>query len=459
MDGSLPKTSVAEILAHKVAALEPPRLPAPVRRKCEDLLIDVVGLCLTARKQDYVKAALAGWDEEGPCSAIGHGRGMSAAGAAFVNGTAAHGEDFDDTFEGGPVHAGAVIVPAVLAACERYAVSGAAALVGIAAGVETLCRLSLVVPKAIHRAGFHPTAVLGPMAAAAGVGAALGLGEPQLVDALGAAGSMASGIIEYLTEGAWTKRLHPGWAAQSGLRAALLGRAGFFGPRTVFEGVHGLFNGFAHARGGDYAALVGDFGKRWVLETLAFKPYPCGTMIHPYIDCARRLDARGVPPGEIEALICEVADATVHRLWEPLAEKQRPPNGYAAKFSTPYCIAAGFVHGGVGLDAFRDEAVRDPAVLGVAAKVRYVIDPQNPYPANYTGHIRALLQGGRIVEERQPHLRGGGREPLDRAEIEAKFLRNARHGGWRDEQIAAALGLSRTLWDGAVELTLLRGRA
>src|SRR6266496_3055974 len=458
MTSELPKTSVAETLAEKIVALKAGTLPATTTHKSEDMLIDVVGLCVAARNEDYVASALAGWDDDGPCTVIGHQRTLNAAGAAFVNGTAAHGEDFDDTFEGGPVHAGAVIVPAVLAACERHARSGAAAAVGIAAGVETLCRLSLVVPKAIHRAGFHPTAVLGPMAAAAGVGAALGLGERQLVDALGAAGSMASGIIEYLAEGAWTKRLHPGWAAQSGLRAALLGRAGFFGPCTVFEGVHGLFNGFAHARDGDYAALVGDFGKRWVLETLPFKPYPCGTMIHPYIDCARRLATRGVHADEIEALICEVADATVHRLWEPLAEKQRPPNGYAAKFSTPYCIAAGFVHGGVGLDAFSDEAVRNPAVLGVAAKVRYVIDPQNPYPANYTGHIRALLQGGRIVEERQPHLRGGGREPLDRAEIEAKFLRNARHGGWRDEQIAAALGLSRTLWDGAVELTLLRGR-
>src|SRR6266487_5657178 len=167
MDESLPKTSVAEILAHKVAALEPPRLPAPVRRKCEDLLIDVVGLCLTARKQDYVKAALAGWDEEGPCSAIGHGRGMSAAGAAFVNGTAAHGEDFDDTFEGGPVHAGAVIVPAVLAVAEKEKLAGADALRGIAIGVELLCRASLVAPKRIHQAGFHPTAVLGTLGAAA----------------------------------------------------------------------------------------------------------------------------------------------------------------------------------------------------------------------------------------------------------------------------------------------------
>ena len=119
MDAALPTTAIAEILAQDIAALTPARLPPPVRSKCEELLIDVVGLCLTARNEDYVKAALAGWDDEGPCTAIGHARTMSAAGAAFVNGTAAHGEDFDDTFEGGPVHAGAVIVPAVLAADRK----------------------------------------------------------------------------------------------------------------------------------------------------------------------------------------------------------------------------------------------------------------------------------------------------------------------------------------------------
>src|SRR5438045_2879964 len=227
MDGSLPKTSVAEILAHKIAALAPARLPAPVRRKCEDLLIDVVGLCLTARNEDYVKAALAGWDEEGRCSAIGHARGMSAAGAAFVNGTAAHGEDFDDTFEGGPVHAGAVIVPAVLAVCEREKLQGADALAGIAVGAELMCRASLVAPKRIHKAGFHPTAVLGALGAAAGVATALRLPPDEFANALGIVGSMASGIIEYLAEGSWTKRLHPGWAAQSAIRAADLARAGF----------------------------------------------------------------------------------------------------------------------------------------------------------------------------------------------------------------------------------------
>jgi 2-methylcitrate dehydratase PrpD len=457
MTSELPKISVAETLAEKIVALKPGALPTATTRKCEDLLIDVVGLCVTARNEDYIRSALAGCDDDGPCTAIGHARTLNAAGAAFVNGTAAHGEDFDDTFEGGPVHAGAVIVPAVLAACERHNPDGRMALIGIAVGTEVLCRLSLVVPKAVHKAGFHPTAIFGAMGAAAGVGAALGLNAKQIVDAFGIAGSMAGGIIEYLAEGAWTKRLHAGWAAQSGIRAALLARGGFVGPRTVFEGVHGLFHGFAHTTQGDYDALTGDFGTRWVTDTLAFKPYPCGTMAQPYIDCARRLAARGVKSEEVTEIVCEVAEGTVHRLWEPLADKQRPRNGYAAKFATPYLLSTGFVHGGVGLGAFTESAIRDARVLALAAKVKFVIDPDNPYPSNYTGHIRATLCDGRVIEERQPHMRGGAQEPLMRQDVIDKFALNAQHGGWSKAQGDAMLGLLAGLYQGKIDLSSLRG--
>src|ERR1044072_6448533 len=119
MASGLPRTSVAETLGEKIVALQAGALPAATARKCEDLLIDIVGLCVTARNEDYVKNALAGCDDNGPCTAIGHKRTLIAAGAAFINGNVPHGEAFDDAFEGGPVHAGAVIVPAVLAACER----------------------------------------------------------------------------------------------------------------------------------------------------------------------------------------------------------------------------------------------------------------------------------------------------------------------------------------------------
>src|SRR5438045_6018113 len=153
MTSQQPKKSVAELLADKIVALNPGALPAVTARKCEDLLIDVVGLCVTARNQDYVASALAGCDDDGVCTVIGQGRTLTAAGAAFVNGTAAHGEDFDDTFEGGPVHAGAVIVPAILAVAEREKIPGKDALRGIAVGVELTCRASLVAPKLIHKAG------------------------------------------------------------------------------------------------------------------------------------------------------------------------------------------------------------------------------------------------------------------------------------------------------------------
>ena len=457
MATDLPQISVAEALAAKIAVLQPDDLPVATARKCSDLLVDVVGLCVAARNEDYIRSALAGCDDDGPCSAIGHTRVLNAADAAFVNGTAAHGEDFDDTFEGGPVHAGAVIVPAVLAACERHNPDGRRALTGIAVGAEVLCRLSLVVPKAVHKAGFHPTAVFGVMGAAAGVGAVLGLSAGQIVHALGIAGSMAGGIIEYLAEGAWTKRLHVGWAAQSGMRAALLARGGFVGPRTVFEGVHGLFHGFAHTAKGDYDALVSDFGARWVADTIAFKPYPCGTMAQPYIDCARRLAARGIKAEDISEIVCEVAEGTVHRLWEPLADKQRPRNGYAAKFAVPYLLAAGFVHGGVGLGAFTEGAIADPRVLALAAKVKYVIDPQNPYPNSYTGHLRAVLHDGSVVEERQPYLRGGVQEPLTPQDVIDKFRLNAEYGGWSNVKAEAALTLVQTLYDGRIDLSSLRG--
>ncbi len=446
------KESIAEKLADAVtASAEPPR------EMVEKLLIDVAGLCVAARNENYVRAALDSWEASGGCSAIGHARALDAGGAAFVNGTAAHGEDFDDTFEGGPIHAGAVIVPAVLALSEKEKTSGRTAMKSIAVGVELMCRASTVAPKMIHKAGFHPTAVLGAMGAAAASAVVLNLSKNEFVNALGIAGSMAAGIIEYLAEGTWTKRMHPGWAAQSGIRAAELARAGFVGPRTVFEGEHGLYHGFARTTQGDWGKLLDGFGRRWVTDTVAFKLYPCGTMTHPYIDCARRLGKK-LEFEKIAEVVCEAAEGTLHRLWEPLAAKQRPPNAYAAKFSQPYCIAAGFVLGNAGLDAFTEERVRDPRLLALAGKVRYAVDPDNPYPNNYTGHVRVLLKDKRVFEERQPHLRGGAHEPLSRADVEDKFRHNCAHGGWSAAQAKGFLSWAKGAFDApALDLSPFRG--
>lgn len=452
MDTPLPvDPAVAERLGAWLSGLGPAAVPPAAVAMARRLVMDVLGLCVAARREDYVGATLAATDRGGACTAFGHAGGFSAFDAALVNGTAAHGEDFDDTFEGGPVHSGAVIVPAVLAACEREGLGGDRLLLGVASGAELMCRLGLVTPKAIHSAGFHPTAVLGALAAAGAVAAALGLGARQTADAIGIAGSMASGIIEYLAEGTWTKRMHAGWAAQAGIRAALMARGGFLGPRTVLEGTHGFFKAFAPSRKPDFSLLLDGLGSRWVMQDIAFKPYACGTMTQPYIDCAIALAERGVDPTEIDDIVCKVGEGTVHRLWEPLAVKHAPPTPYAAKFSTPFCMAVAFFDRRAGFGQFSEARIHDPAVLGLARKIRYEIDPSNEYPANFTGHLRATLRDGTVHELDQGHMRGGSRAPLPDAELERKFLDNALYGGWNEAAAARARAWCDTLFDpGAV---------
>ena len=236
-----PQAPVAQTLARWIAGLEASHLPDSVVDASIDTVIDTYGLAFAARRSDYVTTLLASWTGAGDCTVIGSPQTCDAGTVAMVNGTAAHGEDFDNTFEGCPVHPGAVIVPAVLAAAEDRGLSGSDAMRGIAVGQEVMCRLALVVQKGVHAAGFHPTAVIGALGATAAVAAAARMPARATANALGIAGSMASGIIEYLADGSWTKRMHAGWAAQSGLRAAAMGQAGFEGPATVFEGEHGFF--------------------------------------------------------------------------------------------------------------------------------------------------------------------------------------------------------------------------
>jgi len=449
--------SIAESLAAAIRRARAKPIPPRLAETIRVLLADVGGLCVAARNEVYVREAIDACESDGSCTAPGHARALDASGAAFVNGTAAHGEDYDDTFEGWPVHAGAVIVPAVLAVAERDRLAADDALFGIAVGLEATCRASLVAPKRIHKAGFHPTAVLGAMGAAMGVAAAQRADDAHMVSAQGIAGSMASGIIEYLAEGAWTKRLHPGWSAQSGIRAADLARRGFVGPRTVWEGAHGLLHGFAHSPDGAWEKLTAEFGERWVSESIAFKPYPCGTMIHPYIDCARRLAARGVRAEDVREIVCDVGEGTVHRLWEPLASKRRPANGYAAKFSQPWCIAYALVHGHVSLEAFADARMEDGRVAALAARVGYRIDPANPYPDEFTGHVEARLADGTSMEERQAYFRGGAREPLTARDVEEKFRANCAYGGWDEARADAWLDFARTFGSRPVDLSRFRG--
>jgi 2-methylcitrate dehydratase PrpD len=254
--------------------------------------------------------------------------------------------------------------------------------------------------------------VFGAIAAAAGVATALRLNQQQWVNALGIAGSMASGIIEYLAEGTWTKRMHPGWAAQSGYRAARLAQEGFTGPRTLFEGEHGFFHGFANKDDCDFTKMMAGLGEVWVSADMAFKPFACGTMAHPFIDCALELMKQGLDVNAIEKIECNTAEGILHRLWEPLSQKQNPPNGYAAKFSIPYAIAVAMIRGDAGLNDYQEEVVHDSRITTISNKITYIVDPNNPYPNQFTGHIRVTLKDGSIREHAQGFFRGGRDAPM-----------------------------------------------
>jgi 2-methylcitrate dehydratase PrpD len=380
--------------------------------------------------EDFGRAALAAAAALGGApesTLIGAAGRAAAASAALANGTLAHGLDFDDTREDAIVHTGSVAVPTALAVGEAVDASGRRVLEALIAAVEVMCRVGLAVPGRFHARHFHPTAVTGGFGAVAAAGKLYGLSEDQLVSALGIAGSQASGIIEYLADGTWTKRLHPGWAAHAGIVAAMLARAGMLGPETVLEGEHGFYEAFAGGHDdGRLRALVDSLGTAWEITNLTYKPYPCGSIAHPYMDCARRLRERHrVDPERIVAIRCRTAAGPVPRLWEPLAAKHAPPNGYAAKFSLPYLVASMFVRGRAGLAEFTDAAVREPAVLRVAARVGYELDPTIDYPRRFIGHVRVRLTGGEELEERQEHSRGGPEHPVTRQELEAKFRGNA----------------------------------
>ncbi|HEY4146064.1 MmgE/PrpD family protein [Pinirhizobacter sp.] len=425
--------SVAARIAEWAAGLDVADVPATVRRAVANTVIDTAALGIASFDTDYGRAVRGMPASAGPCTVFGGTATLDPYAAALINGTMAHGEDYDNTYEGCPVHSGVVIVPALLAAGEAHGLPADRVALGMAVGIELMCRLGMVAQKAVHTAGFHPTSVLGTPAAAAGVAVAMGLDAGRIGDALGVAGSLSSGIIEYLADGSWTKRLHAGWAAQSGIRAAELGAHGFRGPATVFEGVHGLYKAFAPGLNPDFDLLLAGLGTHWEAANVAFKPYACGTMTQPYIDCAVNLRRHGIAPGDIVDITCAVGEGTVHRLWAPLELKQRPPTPYAAKFSGPFCVAVGVLRGDAGLSEFTEATITDPHVLALAAKVRFEVDPDNPYPRAYTGELKVTLRDGRTIIESQPHLRGGVDQPMSRDDLVAKARANLAFGHWHGD--------------------------
>ena len=431
----------SQAIGRFVGGLELANVPSAVIEKAKLVLLDTLGVALASSTMDFgamvtrVAQKLGGAPQS---TVIGSKNKVAAANAVIANGTLAHGLDYDDTLEEAIVHTGSCAWMTALAVGEEVNANGRAVLEAAIAGTEVLCKVGLVAPGKFHARGFHPTAICSTFGGAAAAGKLYGLTPAQWGDAFGLCGSQSSGIIEYLADGTWTKRLHPGWSAHGGVIATLLAHEGFRGPGKVFEGTHGFFHAFGGENDYRFEKLT-ELGKEWEIPRLTFKSYPCGSISHPYMDCALRLREKFSPaPEKIAEVVCRTAEGPVHRLWEPLADKQKPVSSYGAKFSLPYSIAVMLVRGRAGLDEFTEAAIHDPAVLDLARRVRYELDPTIDYPRHFSGHVKVFMNDGSLLEENQPHPRGGFEDPLPSADIEEKFRANARLALPTD-QVEAAL--------------------
>jgi len=421
--------TAAQRFAAFSSALTIDAIPQEVREAAKLHVLDTLGTGLAAHGldvADYARAAAVEAGVTGVATVVGVDGGLPAADAALVNGTIFHALDFDDTHSGAVAHVSVVVVPAALAAAQVGGATGAELLTAIVAGNEIVIRLGLVAGAGFHARGFHPTAVCGVFGAAAAAAKLGELSANQTVSALGIGGSMASGILEFLADGSATKRLHPGWAAHSGVMAARLAAHGATGPATVFEGLYGLYRAFLDRADVDLEPQLADLGERWETPRIAYKPYPACHFIHASLDATQELlDEEPIAADEVEAITAISTEAGVSLVLEPLARKHRPESEYEAKFSLPYSVASLLVRGRVDVATYTDAAIGDADVLALAGKVDYEVRDYDTFPQSFPGGIRITTRDGRTREAELPHQRGGPENPMSPDDVREKFRANA----------------------------------
>ena len=432
--------TLSEHLAAFAVATVSDGAPDDVRRSVRQRILDVLGLQAAALPLDTSRAAIGFATAQGGAGAasVVGGPALPAPAAAFANGVLAHSLDYDDTHLPSVLHPSASVVPTVLAVAEQVGASGAAVLDAAAVGIETVVRVGMVGYDRERRAsvffehGQHATSICGAIGSAVAAATLMDLGERRIVDAVGVAASMASGIIEGNRTGGTVKRLHCGWAAQVGATAALLVERGFTGPPTALEGRFGLFEAFLHDPG-DPTAVTDGLGVRWEVPGIFFKPYPANHFTHTGLDAAARVVASGVRPEDVVAVELGVATSTVRTIGEPLEVKRRPETGYQAQFSGPYMVALGFLGGsglGASLDDFSDELVRDPLRRALMDRITVVGDPDCDavFPDQFPSVLRVRTADGSELEERVMVNRGGPDRPLTDEELRTKFRSNLARG-------------------------------
>ncbi|MCC2033186.1 MmgE/PrpD family protein [Microbacterium allomyrinae] len=418
--------TAAERFGEFVAGIGLPSIPEPVQATAALHALDTLGCGLAAFALDAAPYATALLEAgtRGPSTGIGSGA-LPARDAAFLNGTLCHALDFDDTHPTSVVHVSAVIVPAALAAAQAAGATGADLLAALVAGNEVSTRVGAAGSGEFHARGLHPTGVCGVFGATAAAARAGRLDSRRTADALGIAGSMAAGLLEFLADGSQTKQLHAGWAAQSGLAAARLAARGATGPRTVFEGDRGFFAAYLNGFDVDLEALEG-LGDRWATSEIAYKPYPACHYTHAPVDAlAHLMDAEGLRVDDVERIVGLTDVVGVGLVCEPASAKVLPRTPYDAKFSLPWALAYRLVHGRLDVTSFTPDALADPRVRELTPRIGYELRQYAPTPDAFGGGARVYTRDGRVLEHELRYQRGGAENPLSEAAILEKYRTNA----------------------------------
>ena len=429
------KTGPATIslrLAQFVAGLDWRAIPAVVRERAKHLILDAVGCAFAAKRFDFAVPslrAIAQLGGKGERAVIGHAERLPLRDAVLANGILMHGLDYDDTHSEAIVHLTVGVLPAALGLSAELQKSGRDLLTAYIAGVEAGARLGAVAKGGFHQAGFHPTGIVAAFASALAAGKLYGLDAARLAHAQGVALSVAAGSLEFLEDGAWTKRFHPGWGGVGGITAAAMARHGFVAPAAAYEGRFGLYKSHLGALESecDYARATSGLTETWETMNVAVKPFPACHFVHAFADAAIALKRQGLDVEKVASITALVPKEVVHAVCEPAANKRRPANDYDAKFSVPYVIAASLRAGKFGLEELEEAALRDPDTLALAAKVEYREDPDSDFPRYYSGEVIARLADGHERRHREQINRGNADRPLSNAEVEEKFMHNAAY--------------------------------
>jgi 2-methylcitrate dehydratase PrpD len=422
--------SLASELAGWVAAIRFDDLPGDVVETTKLRILDVLGLALAGTETRFgrsIRAGAVAISPPGPSRILGSGDKVGLTAAAFANASFPQALEFDDTHNESIVHMSSPSVAAALALAETRAVTGRDAILAVAISSEIACRVGVVAPGQFHRRGFHPTGLFSPFGIAYGAGKLLGLDAQALAYAAGTCGSFAAGVLECWVDGTDTKFLHSGWAAQSGLSAAVFAAAGVTGPPRIFEGRFGFFA--SHLQ--DPAApkrlerVVEGLGTHWESRYSSFKPFPAAHVLHPYISALLRLREQGLRPVDVQRIECPVAEFNVSIVCEPVEEKRAPASQAHCRVCLQYTLAEALYCGKLGRDAYEDRNRLNPEILALARTVDYYVDPEFPGPGRFKGAVRVTLKDGRILTEVEEYNRGSAENPMSQAELRAKFDDNS----------------------------------